>query len=249
MRLVLLPALDGTGEMFANLQTALADHFDTMVIAYPQTGPQDYSSLADYIRQQIPDSEPYMLLGESFAGPLVHNIAAADPEHCKAAIFVATYLSNPRPVVIKLLTLTPARLINFFVARPGIVALFGLSRQASLSTIRAVAANLARHPTNTFKQRLQAIGQQTAPAESRLTLPCLYIKARNDKLVLNNKLSDFKRLCADLDIQTVNGGHFILQESPGDCANILIEKFSTANQGHRTPDISRPKESAIPEIA
>ncbi len=104
MRLILLPAFDGTGSMFNALVKDLGNAFETTVISYPGSGPQDYSTLTDRIRKQIHEMDDYVVLGESFAGPIVYQMAVRDAEKCKGAIFVATNLTNPNPLVLKILT-------------------------------------------------------------------------------------------------------------------------------------------------
>ena len=57
MRLILLPAFDGTGLMFGPFIRELKNLFATWVISYPVSGSQDYHTLAEYIRRQIPANE------------------------------------------------------------------------------------------------------------------------------------------------------------------------------------------------
>lgn len=225
-RLVLLPALDGTGLMFEPFVAALQDAAPTAAIAYPQSGPQDYDTLAQFVRTQIPAGEDYVLLGESFAGPLVYRIAQADPERCKAAVFVATYLTNPQPKLLKVLSLLPAWLLSFFVRRRVVVRWASLSSAAAREVGAAIAANFARVPPAVFKARLRVIaGENTAPTRP-LELPCLYVRAASDRLVLQNKLPDFERLCPALEVRVASGGHFVLQENPADTAKIVAEFVS-----------------------
>jgi surfactin synthase thioesterase subunit len=221
MRLILLPAFDGTGKMFSDFVTALGDTVETQVISYPESGGQDYPALAGYIQTKIPDNEDYILLGESFAGPLVYDIASKDQKNCKAAIFVATYLTNPSPIALKTLTALPAGLISFFLSKPAIIAKLSLSKNADPSIAKAIADNFASVKSDIIKQRLMTINNLgEAPTES-LSMPCLNLTATDDNLVMKEKINEFKALCAVLDIESAKGGHFVLQENPEQSAKLV----------------------------
>lgn len=226
MKLVLLPAFDGTGRMFQPLIKELGDRFETMPIAYPESGPQDYPSLSDYVRKQIPPGENYILLGESFAGPIVYRIACRDSEHCMAAVFVATYLTNPRPGILSVLTRLPASLVSKFVSSPVAVRALTLSHLAADSVAGAIAENFASVDEPVIKQRLKTIGSINARPVETLEVPAFYIQASDDRLVLPKKLPDFKALCRSLTIDSVEGGHFVLQENPQASAQVLLARLS-----------------------
>lgn len=221
MRLILLPAFDGTGLMFAPFIRELKNRFEAWAISYPATGPQDYHSLAAYVRRQIPAGEQYILLGESFAGPLVYEIAVADPAHCKAAVFVATYLTNPSPLLLKILSKLPATLVSRFVSNPFIVRLLSLSFNAPNSVAKAIAHNFASVKPAVIRQRLQTIGGLPSNPQSPVKVPSFYVQAAKDRLVPAGKLKDFQRLCPELKVERVEGGHFILQEKPEACAAVI----------------------------
>lgn len=221
MRIFLLPAFDGTGLMFSAFAQALGGDFQVVPIAYPEQGAQDYAALAEYISQQLPKNEDYAVLGESFAGPLVYRLAVRDPVHCKAAIFVATYLTNPRPLFLRFLTRLPAKLAWRFVSTPFIVRILALSWKAEASVAQAIARNFGSVPANIIKQRLGTIASVNEMPVQRLSMPCLYLKAARDRLVLKNKLPDFKALCDSLVVRWAEGGHFVLQENSQETAEIV----------------------------
>lgn len=226
MKLILLPAFDGTGRMFQTLINELGDNFETMPIAYPVSGPQDYESLSDYVRQQIPANEDYIVLGESFAGPIVYRIASHDPEHCKAAVFVATYLTNPRPRILSVLARLPASLVSRFVSNAWAVRALTLSGHANGSIARSIAENFGSVNAVIIQQRLKTIGSVNERPENVVKVPAFYIQASDDRLVLPKKLPDFKALCTALIIDSVQGGHFVLQENPRESARVLLARLA-----------------------
>jgi len=81
-RLVLLPGLDGTGELFASFIDALGG-FATQVIAYPTDRAMTYAEHENFVRGKLPADEDFVLLAESFSGPIGISIAAAAPPRLK----------------------------------------------------------------------------------------------------------------------------------------------------------------------
>jgi len=69
---VLLPGLDGTGEMFTPLVGALGPDIRSIVVRYPDA-PLDYAGYQAIARAALPAQEPYILLGESFSGPIAER--------------------------------------------------------------------------------------------------------------------------------------------------------------------------------
>ena len=227
MNLILLPAFDGTGLMFDPFIKELGNAFNITVIPYPESGNQDYASLSDVVRSKIPGNEDYIILGESFAGPIVYDIASKDDKFCKAAIFVATYLTNPSPSALKKITALPAGSISFLISRPTVIAKLTLSKAADAHVAKAIADNFSTVDANIIKQRLMTINNLGDAPLEQLTMPCLNLSASEDKLVMQEKQLDFKQLCLSLELKSAAGGHFILQENPKDCANIIKQQFTS----------------------
>lgn len=95
--LVLLPGMDGTGKLFAPFVKALEDTFPTRVIAYPASGAKSYEEVTAWVRERLPRGD-FILVGESFAGPMAAGIAAERPEGLVALILCSTFIRNPRPM-------------------------------------------------------------------------------------------------------------------------------------------------------
>ena len=60
--LVLLPGLDGTGELFAPFLQSLNNHFTSTVVSYPRDKLLHYQQLLPRIREVIPWGQPFTLV-------------------------------------------------------------------------------------------------------------------------------------------------------------------------------------------
>src|ERR1700733_8946387 len=93
--LVLLPGLDGTGELFANFLAELPKGMDVITLAFPSDQFLPYSKLLPWLADRVPNNKPYGLLGESYGSPLAVKFAATHPVHLVGLILVVGFISNP----------------------------------------------------------------------------------------------------------------------------------------------------------
>ena len=74
MKIILLPGLDGTGHLFEPFVHALPTEVEASVISYPADSALSYTELVDFVSHKLP-KEDFFLLGESFSGPIVYQLA------------------------------------------------------------------------------------------------------------------------------------------------------------------------------
>ena len=94
--IVLLPGLDGTGDLFDPLAAHLSDEFTLKVVRYPNDPTLGYAGYAELVRAVIGTREVF-LLGESFSGPIAVRVATQLGRKIKGLMLAATFLKSPRP--------------------------------------------------------------------------------------------------------------------------------------------------------
>src|SRR5262245_52178733 len=95
--LVLLPGLDGTGALLAGFRRTLGPGIRTIVVSYPPDPDIGYVALEGVVRALLPQDQPFVLLAESFSGPIGISIAASRPVSLRGLILVSSFARNPRP--------------------------------------------------------------------------------------------------------------------------------------------------------
>src|SRR5262245_16901579 len=95
--LVLLPGLDGTGDFFQPLLEALGDSVRSSVVSYPIDGGYDYATCLALTRAKLPADGPFVVLGESFSGPIAITLAAQGLPGLAGIVLASTFARNPRP--------------------------------------------------------------------------------------------------------------------------------------------------------
>lgn len=212
MKLVLIPGLDGTGDLFAPLENALPD-VTCQVIPYPLDREMGYAGHEDHVRERLPAGEDYVLLAESFSGPVGISIAASHPPNLRALILCCSFASNPLPVFGPL-----SRLIAAFPALKIPPALFGPFLYGGFGTPelrRAHAQAMSKVSAAALRARVSAIlSVDELSRLRRIEVPMLYLLARRDRLVPRSAFNRIDRVRSDMQLQQIDAPHFLLQTQP-----------------------------------
>lgn len=93
--LVLLPGMDGTGLLFRWFLEALPEDVETVVLSYPTRVFAGYDALVDLVRGRLPVDRRFVMVAESFSGPVALRIAAEMPKGLIGLVLVASFVSGP----------------------------------------------------------------------------------------------------------------------------------------------------------
>ncbi len=215
--LVLLPGMDGTGLMFEPFVQVLQG-FEPRVLRYPPELTA-YADCVAFARQQLPVDRPFLLLGESFSGPVAIALAAERPAGLLGLVLCVTFARNPRPRLAwaaPLLRLLPALRLPLPLLRR---VLLGSRATEALSNL--VAAMLPQVPTVTLKERLLAVVAVDHTALlGQVLVPILALRASQDRLV-PKAATDWISAHRPTDIVTLEGPHWLLQTRPEACLRAL----------------------------
>src|SRR4051812_43286839 len=105
MNWVLLPGMDGTGDLVAPF-VAQAPPMDTcVVVRYPKSKKLNRSELLRSIREYLPAFEDYVIIAESFSGQFGIEIATGKPARLRALVLVNSFAKCPLGPIGKLIGL------------------------------------------------------------------------------------------------------------------------------------------------
>jgi pimeloyl-ACP methyl ester carboxylesterase len=222
--LVLLPGMDGTARLFHRFDAALRAQtaIDTQAIAYP-AAPLDYAALEAFVRERLPRDRPFIVLAESFSGPLGAALRADPPPGMRALILCCSFVRNPRPMLAPLrhlLGLVPFGTLPGFALRQALLAPYATP---ALQTELATA--LAQVPPSVLRQRLRAVLESDASRSfARGSLPVLYLRARHDRLVPPANAVQILRQAAGAQLADIAAPHMLLQAAP-EAAAVAVAAF------------------------
>jgi pimeloyl-ACP methyl ester carboxylesterase len=224
--LVLLPGLDGTGKLFAAFVRALGAGVESRVVGYSPDEPLGYEELELKVRAALPRDRPYVLLGESFSGPIAMRIAADAPALLVGVILCGTFARNPYPRLAwarPFTFLLPVKSLPRWVRAP---LMWGSTnpRRAPGNSERAMAGVAGE----VLRRRIAAIlAVDAVESLDRIALPVLVIYARHDRVVPYAATRSLIAHLPGAEIADIDGPHLLLQACPEECSAAVL-KFITA---------------------
>ena len=227
--LVILPGMDGTAKPRADFVAALGPGIEARVVSYPPDRAQ-YTELEALACAALPQDRPYVLLGESFSGPIAISIAASSPPQLIGLVLCATFACNLRPILGSLRWLLA--LIPFGLAPMQLIGAFLLGRFASAPMLEAMRSTLTEVSMATLKARTGAVlGADVRHALSKVRVPALYLRATEDRLVPRGCANAIASAIAQTHIVDVEAPHFLLQVAPTAAAATVRSFIETLSQG------------------
>lgn len=226
VRLVLLPGMDGTGELFSEFIAALPGEFRIDTVRYPSDGCLSYAELERFVREACPLSEPFVLLAESFSTPVAIKYAASKPSNLEGLILCVGFATSPargwRRIVGSLLA--P---IMFHIPLPSIaVKRWLVGSDAPPSLVKRVRSVVMSVRPRVLSSRLRGVFACDVRSElEQIDVPMLYVRAERDRLVEPERLTELLRIRPQITEVTIEGPHLLLQREPhraaGAVANFL----------------------------
>src|SRR5262245_40814685 len=97
MRCLVLTGLDGGGELLGDFLAAMAPRFQAQALSYPRDPTLGYDELVEWVWPRLPVDEDFVLIGESFSGPIAIRLAARRPPRLAGLVLCASFARAPRP--------------------------------------------------------------------------------------------------------------------------------------------------------
>jgi pimeloyl-[acyl-carrier protein] methyl ester esterase len=235
--LILLPGMDGTGLLFADFLTALGPHLKTLVVSFPTNSPLDYAELEAVASSFIPRDEPYVLLAESFSGPIGICIASTKPQNLKGLVLCCSFARTPRRFALRLLKLlgsTPLKILP-----DNILGRTLLGRSSNAQLLNSLRASLAKVSGDALMARIKAMSTVDVSTKlQEIRVPILYLRAKRDSLVLRSSFLHIARMAPHVKLVELDGPHLLLQAVPSEAGPIVRDFLNHMERSHNPGSIS-----------
>lgn len=218
--LVLLPGMDGTGDLFAPFLEALGNQYKTQVVRYPTDQELGYEELLTLARRALPTDEPYIVLGESFSGPIAISLAAEAPPLLRGVVLCCTFARNPRPALDPLKSLLAFVPFRWSPSAGLSWALLGSFGSAALRV--AIAQAVRRVAPKVLRARLRSVASvDVSSMLATVRVPCLYLRASHDRLVPAGASVHIQGVLPHVSVVQINAPHCLLQAAPEEAARVV----------------------------
>lgn len=228
--LVLLPGMDGSGALFADFIRALGDSVVPQVVSYPVDQALDYAGLTEFARARLPVDRSFVLVGESFSGPVAIALAASSPPGLAGLILSCTFARNPAPVFSRFKPLVGLLPIPAFAT--SLIAPFLLGASATDAMRRSLRAAVAQVPAAVMRQRISSVLEVDKSDLMRtVKMPILYLQAAQDRVVRPSAARLLAALAPQLQLVQIPGPHLLLQAAPAQAAHAVQQFLASLLQG------------------
>ena len=219
---VVLPGLDGTAALLEDFCSAVAGlGVPARAVAYPPDRPLGYSELEPLARAQLPAFAPFVLLGESFSGPLAIRIAANPPPGLVGLVLSTTFAHAPVPALSPL-----ARLVRFAPARLPMPLLSWalLGRWATPHLQHQLAGALRSVMPDVLRTRAAAaLRVDVSTLLGSVGVPVLQLVARHDRLLAASASAQLAAGLPSCQSVVLQGPHLLLQAATQPAAEAVAE--------------------------
>jgi pimeloyl-ACP methyl ester carboxylesterase len=206
--------MDGTGTLFSDFISALPRGTEARVISYPPDRPMGYAELEAHVFRQLP-SHPFILVGESFSGPIAIAVAAAAPPQLRGVVLVCSFAKAPMPQLLGV----PVSYLPLWRAPTRLAAAVLLGRYAKPSIRERLSGAMRKVSAQAWRSRLHAVLSVDVTGQlSAVKVPMLYLRASRDRVVRRSAWHLINRLLPSAQLSELEGPHFLLQAKPVESA-------------------------------
>ncbi len=235
----MLPGLDGSGALFGPLLAVLPEELIPVVVSYPRDKVLFYEQLMPYIREVMPWGEPYVLLAESFSGPLALKFAAEQPENIDAIVLSSAFFSKisaPSGSWTRFFTnqkwvenATPDSAIKQLVAG-------GVCEPAVLAGIKSAIKSVSPEVLSHRVKLMFEINLTAALEEIRSPILCL--AGTQDKLGAAQAMQELLKVKEGSSYVTFDTSHLILQTKPREAIEAILKFLHSLPSSQIQPSVS-----------
>jgi pimeloyl-ACP methyl ester carboxylesterase len=173
-------------------------------------------------REHLPKTGPYVLVAESYSGPIGISIAASRPPGLVGLVLSTTFLNCPRPYLgqlrLLLKLLPPIR-----VPSAPFVPLL-LNSRSTPEARQLLRIVLQQASPKAMLARLNDVAMVDVGTEARsIEVPTLYLRASVDRVVPSSAGDAIQRHIPHATIAELAGPHLLLQACPHESAKRITE--------------------------
>jgi len=224
---VLLPGMDGSGALSAEFVAAMQLSDLPTVVSYPPDRAWGYQELEAFVQEQLPTDRPYVLIAESFSGPIAIALAARNPAGLAALVLVCTFVRCPIRMPKQFARAALYLPIGPVTTAIGVRYVVGSFSTPTLRT--QIREAVSRVTSATWRSRLRAVVDvDVSDAMRQVRVPVLYLRAARDRVVPRSSSEAVARCCPNARIVEIDGPHFLLLAKPQECAAAVREFASEA---------------------
>ena len=237
MQLLLLPGMDGTGRLFAPLLACLPPSLTAIAVSYPLDNPLGYDGLLTLVEEATRGLDDFVVVGESFSGPLALMLASRNPPGLCGLVLCASFVRFPLSIPEQWRGMV--RPWMFRIQPTWLISLVLLGRHAWGPVGRLLRESIRSVSPAALGARAVAVAGVDVAAElMACSVPVLYLRAASDLIIRPRCWKLVQSLRPSAEMALLPGPHLVLQVCPAEAATVLTKfcnSLPTRNQTQHLP--------------
>jgi pimeloyl-[acyl-carrier protein] methyl ester esterase len=208
---ILLPGMDGTGTLFESFLRCLPAGIDTKTMQYPGEVHLGYEQLEERVARRLPVDRKYIIVAESFSGPIALRLAARPgiDQNLKAVVLVSTFAYRPLGPAGSLVAGLPLKMILRIPIPDIALRALLLGTGASAESVRRTREAIGNVRPYVLAARLrEALTSRYCQAVIKSKVRVVAFIAADDRLLGRNASRSIIEVCSTAEVQTVRAPHF-----------------------------------------
>jgi pimeloyl-ACP methyl ester carboxylesterase len=213
MTWVILPGMDGTGELAASFLRMLPKEDVVALVRFPRQKILSKRELVRLVDESLPITSDYILLAESFSGPIAIEIAARNPspKRLRALILCASFARSPVNGLKCLLAPIALRMPLFNFA----IRYFLVGPDASHDQVSAAREAIESVSRSVLISRFRILRETNCSAFlGAIKTPTLVLCAQQDELVPSERTLEMQDAIPGVKLTWIAGPHLLLLTRP-----------------------------------
>jgi pimeloyl-[acyl-carrier protein] methyl ester esterase len=226
MNLVLLPGMDGTGELFRPFLASANGTAACSVVRYAGNEVLKWSDYLGLIRQLLPSTSDYILVAESFSGAFAIELASRHelPVGLRGIVLCSTFANCPVPPALLPVALTLGRVVMRCPIPRWAIRMFLLEQESNDSLVNLVRESLKAVDGRVLSSRLEMLLRCDVRQQAgALKVPCVAIVPKRDRLVSRDAQRSLAQAIGDQHVTRIDGPHLIMQTRPAEVWRVINE--------------------------
>jgi pimeloyl-[acyl-carrier protein] methyl ester esterase len=221
--ILVLPGMDGTGELLGPFVAQLSTRMSVQVVTYPPGEPLGYAELIARVEAQAPNL-PYMILGESFSGPIAIDIASRDPL-VAGLVLASSFARHPLPSWLE----PAARWIDVRAVPQAAIAAALLGPDGDAMLRARLAEVIAKVAPGTMRARASAALRVDKRRELKsIGRPVFCLAGRRDRLLGTRCIAEIQAVKPACEVTWFDAPHMLLETHAAAAAEAVVEFCSRA---------------------
>lgn len=225
IRALVLPGMDGTGELLSDFVAELAPEIAAKVVIYPADRALGYDALSRIAEDALPAHGKFLLLAESFSGPVALRLAQTCPDRLLGVVLAASFAKAPRMPWLPIDSVSLGRIASYLPVQQiprTLLAFFMMGRWATREYRDRLDKALHAVDPQVIRRRILDATRIDALASLRdLPVPLLYLLATHDRMISDASWKTVKATLPETALAKIEGPHCLFLARPDACAQAI----------------------------